>query len=206
MGLQPIPIVVVVLASLIGSFGTRPMDAQSVASTLDPYTSCQFSDGLQAVQVDSLPPSVRSREVETDSGTQRIDLEAGVRVMFAYPGTDFYANVKAEQLPAVHYSQLKQILLDSLQHLAPGNTINPSLNSPINGLEAHGLDRNTLEGGVLGIYLLFDNSSRIVTTIYFLNQEPQNRKFQTLDEYHQLREQFLNSYSSCIRKNQQNSQ
>ncbi len=126
--------------------------------------------------------------------------------MFAYPGTDFYANVKAEQLPAVHHSQLKQILLDSLQHLAPGNTINPSLNSPINGLEAHGLDRNTLEGGVLGIYLLFDNSSRIVTTIYFLNQEPQNRKFQTLDEYHQLREQFLKSYSSCIRKNQQNSQ
>ena len=126
--------------------------------------------------------------------------------MFAYPDTDFYANVKTELLPSANYSQLKQILLDGLQHLAPGNTINVALKSPINGLEAHGLDRNKLDGGVLGVYLFFDNTAHVVTTIYFLNQEPQSRKFQTLDEYHQLRDRFLDSYSSCIQKNQQSRQ
>ena len=192
------------LACILCSLALPPLAAQSGAGALAAYTSCQFPDGLQVVQVDSLPPNVHSRPVETDAGTQQIDLEAGVRVMFAYPGTDFYANVKAEQLPAAKYPQLKQVLLDSLQHMAQGNTINTSLHSPINELEVHGLDRNKLEGGVLGVYLLFDNPSHIVTTIYFLNQEPQDRKFQTFDEYQKLRDRFLDSYSSCIRKNQGN--
>lgn len=131
-------------------------------------------------------------------------MKAGVRVMFAYPNTDFYANVKAELLPSTNYAQLKQFLLDNFQYIAHDNIVNSSLAAPLNGLEAHGLDRDKLEGGVLGIYLLFDNSAHVVTTIYFLNQEPQNRKFQTIEEYRQLRDRFLASYSGCIRKNQQN--
>jgi hypothetical protein len=168
-----------------------------------PYESCQFSDGLQIVETDPLAPGVTSREVDTDSGPRRIDLAAGVRVMFAYPGTDFYANVKIEVLPAANYPQLKQILLDNLQHMAQGNVVNTSLNSPLNGLEAHGVDREKLEGGAMGVYLLFDDSAHVVTTIYLLNQEPQRRKFQTFAEYQQLRDRFLVSYSACIRKNQQ---
>ncbi len=172
-------------------------------ATLTPYTTCTFSDGLQVVQVDPLAPGITSREVETDSGSRQINLEAGLRIKFAYPSTDFYANVKAELLPAANYAQLKQFLLDNLQHLGHGNIMNTSLHSPLNGFEAHGLDREKLEGGVLGIYLLFDDSAHVVTTIYMLNQEPQDRKFQTIEEYRRLRDQFLASYSACIRKNQQ---
>jgi hypothetical protein len=123
--------------------------------------------------------------------------------MFAYPETDFYANVKAEVLPAAEYPQLKQSLLDNLQHLAHGNTVNTTLRSPMNGFEVHGLDRDKLEGGVLGIYLLFDTTAHVVTTIYMLNQEPQSRKFQTIDEYRNLRDRFLASYTGCIRSNLQ---
>lgn len=150
-----------------------------------------------------MAPGITSREVETDSGSRQINLEAGLRIKFAYPSTDFYANVKAELLPAANYAQLKQFLLDNLQHLGHGNIMNTSLHSPLNGFEAHGLDREKLEGGVLGIYLLFDDSAHVVTTIYMLNQEPQDRKFQTIEEYRRLRDQFLASYSACIRKNQQ---
>ena len=178
--------------------------AQAVpeSAALVPYASCQFSDGLQVVETDPLASGITSRDVDTDSGPRRIDMKAGVRVMFAYPDTDFYANVKAELLPAANYPELKQFLLDNLQHLAQGNVMNSALHSPMNGFEAHGLDREKLEGGVLGIYLLFDNSAHVVTTIYFLNQEPQNRKFQTIAEYRQLRDRFLVSYSACVRKNQ----
>jgi len=123
--------------------------------------------------------------------------------MFAYPGTDFYANVKAELLPAANYSQLKQYLLDNFQYLAHGNTVNTGLHSPLNGLEIHGLDREKLEGGVLGIYLLFDDSTHVVTTIYLLNQEPQARKFQTIEEYRMLRDRFLVTYAGCIEHNLQ---
>lgn len=133
-------------------------------------------------------------------------MDAGVRVMFAYPDTDFYANVKAELLPAENYGQLKQFLLGNFHYLEHGTVVNTSLHSPLNGFEAHGLDRDKLEGGVLGVYLLFDDSAHVVTTIYLLNQEPKSRKFQTLEEYRELRDRFLVTYSTCIRKNQQRGQ
>jgi hypothetical protein len=123
--------------------------------------------------------------------------------MFAYPNTDFYANVKAELLPEANYPQLKQFLLDNFLYLSHGNIVNTTLHTPLNGFEIHGMDREKLEGGVLGIYLLFDEHAHVVTTIYLLNQEPQYRKFQNINEYHSLREQFLNSYTACIRNNQQ---
>ena len=92
-------------------------------------------------------------------------------------------------------------MLDNLQLLARGNIVNTTLKSPQNGFEVHGLDREKLEGGVLGVYLLFDNAPRVVTTIYFLNQEPQTRKFQTMEEYRALRDRFLGAYTACVQKN-----
>lgn len=125
--------------------------------------------------------------------------------MFAYPNADFYTNVKAELLSADSYSQSKQSLLDNFQHLAHGNTVNTVLRSPLNGFEVHGLDREKIEGGVLGIYLLFDDATHVATTIYMLNQEPQSRKFQTMDEYRSVHDRFLPSYTGCIRSNLQHS-
>jgi hypothetical protein len=172
-------------------------------SALVPYTSCHFPDGLAIVQTDPLADGVTSREVDTDAGPRQIDMEAGVRVTFAYPDSDFYANVKVELLPTANYPQLKQYLLDNFMHIAHGNTVNTALHSPMNGLEVHGLDRDKLEGGVLGIYLLFDDTKHVVTTTYLLNQEPQARKFQTMEEYGGLRDRFLGTYSGCIRNIQQ---
>src|SRR5690349_14846500 len=61
---------------------------------LQNYANCTFSDGLMVVHTDALPATITSRPVETDDGTRHIDLEAGLRIMFAYPLQDFYANVK----------------------------------------------------------------------------------------------------------------
>ena len=99
-------------------------------------------------------------------------------------------------------TQLKGYLLENFEHMAHGNTVNKDLTTPLNGFEAHGLDRERLEGGVLGVYLLFDDPAHSVTTIYLLNQEPQDRKFQTIEEYQSLRDRFLRSYTACIRDNQ----
>jgi hypothetical protein len=183
--------------------GTTLAQATSPNPALLPYASCQFQDGLEVVDRSLLPPNVSSRPVETDFGSRQIDLQAGIRIMFGYPNTDFYANTKIELLPAGKYTSLKKDLLDNFQHLAHGNTINSALASPMNGLEVHGLDREKLEGGVLGIYLFFDDSAHVVTTIYLLNQEPQTRKFQSMEEYRALRDRFLTAYTGCIQANLQ---
>jgi hypothetical protein len=183
------------IAASIGAAAQAPLDR------LQAYADCTFSDGLMVVHTDVLPPGVTSRPVETDDGIRRIDMEAGMRIMFAYPLTDFYANVKAERLPVASYSEEKKDLLANFEHMAHGNTINTSLQSPINGFEAHGLDRDKLEGGVLGIYLLFRDSDSTVTTIYLLNQEPPTRQFQTIEDYRKLRDRFLSTYTACINDN-----
>jgi hypothetical protein len=186
---------------LVISAGLVPALAQTPNLVLLPYATCRFQDGLEIVNRGVLPPSVTSRPVETDSGTRQIDLQAGIRIMFAYPNTDFYANTKVELLPADKYPKLKKDLLDNFQHAAHGNTVNSSLLSPMNGLEIHGLDREKLEGGVLGVYLFFDDASHVVTTIYLLNQEPQSRKFKSIEEYRTLRDRFLSTYTGCVRAN-----
>ena len=79
-----------------------------------------------------------------------------------------------------------------------GNNRNYGLKPTLNGQDVRGLDRDKLEGGVLGLYLLINDTSRTVTTIYFLNQEPKDRSFQTIEEYRSMRDRFLETYTGCI--------
>jgi hypothetical protein len=72
----------------------------------------------------------------------------------------------------------------------------------LHGFEAHGNDRQKLEGNVVGMYLLFDDKTHVATTVYFLNQQSWQRKFQTMDEYGRLRDNFLRNYTGCVRENQ----
>ena len=122
--------------------------------------------------------------------------------MFAYPGEEFYANVKVERLPAATYAEEKGWLIDEFDYILSGkgdNRRNYALKPKLNGFEIYGLDRSKLEGGVLGISLFFDDVRREVVTIYFLNQDPEKR-FHTLAEYETLRSHFLEGYTGCLAK------
>ena len=166
-----------------------------------PYTTCSFTDGLTMVATDPLTPGTISRTVTTMKGTYSVALAAGRRVMFAYPGEDFYANVKVEILPEQGYAASREALISDFEHtLASGDAArNYVLKPRLNGFQIQGLDRVKREGGVLGIYLFFDDAHRAVTTIYFLNQDPP-KHFKTMSEYAILRDHFLDQYTSCIRK------
>ena len=66
-------VAVAIAAVLIFVAVSSLMAAQSAPGSahLEPYASCQFTDGLQVVQVDPLTPGVTSREVDTDAGPPR---------------------------------------------------------------------------------------------------------------------------------------
>ena len=170
---------------------------------LQPYTQCAPTDGPRVVEVTRLPAENHTRTVRTLTGPKQVEMLDGVRVMFAYPNTDFFANVKAELLPPAKYADEKKDLGSEFDNiLASGGdttTRNYTLKPTINGYEATGLDRTTLDGGTLGIYMLFDNSRHVVTTVYFLNADPTRRRFANLDEYHKLRDDFLARYTACVR-------
>jgi hypothetical protein len=190
-----------VIFCLLLCVGTAQTTSQFHSSAFDRYTSCKFSDGLAVVETSPLSPGIQERTVPTSKGSRQIPIVEGRRVMFAYPEKDFYANVKVEILPEKNYTETRQSLTDNFDFMlnsGVGHTRNYGLKPILNGLDERGLDRDKLEGGVLGIYLLIDDASRMVTTIYFLNQEPAGRSFQTLEEYRAQRDRFLMSYTSCV--------
>lgn len=180
--------------------------SQIDSSALHDYESCTFDDGLQIVKVDSLPPGVQERSVDTKSGPKTIRMVAGRRIMFAYGiGGDFFANVKPEVLPDDTWALEKQALLDALDNmLSSSHDALPDTTFPrqVHGLEVRGFNRTVLHGGTLGFYLIFDDARHIATSVYLLNQEPLTRRFQTIEQYRQLGNRFLKTYTNCIAENQ----
>ena len=151
----------------------------------------------------SLPQAPMTRTAQTLTGPRPVKLMDGVFAAFAFPGSAPFANVKIEQLPASTYAPEKASLIsefDSINAKGEDTQRNYQLKPVLNGFEIYGFDRTALDGRVLGIYLFFDNTHRIATTTYFLNAPAGERKFNTIAEYDQAREAFLNSYTLCVRK------
>jgi hypothetical protein len=209
MRLLPVAIVLLLSSSTIPA-QNAPNTAQSPPNTsadvLHDYESCTFDDGLQIAKIDSLPPGIQQRSINTTQGPKIIQMLAGRRIMFAYGiGGDFFANVKPELLPADTWEAEKRDLLEELATMVASehDTLpNKSLPDTMHGLEVHGLDRTELKGGTLGFYLLFDNARHIATSVYLLNQQPLTRRFQTIEQYRDLRTRFLATYTGCIAQNQ----
>jgi hypothetical protein len=170
-------------------------------AVFQPYTTCKFSDGLEVAETSPLALGVTTRTVPTMKSSRDVEVLTGRRVLFTYPSKDYFANVWVEVLPAKNYADGKQALIDNFDYLLATekeNGRNYDLKPTIHGLDVRGLDRDQLEGAVVGFYLLFDDSSHVATTIYFLNQEPSVRSFQTVGEYREMRDRFLATYTVCI--------
>jgi hypothetical protein len=70
---------------------------------------------VQIAKIDSLPPGLQQRTINTAQGPKVIQMLAGRRIMFAYGvGEDFFVNVKPELLPADTWAVEKRDLLDAM--------------------------------------------------------------------------------------------
>ncbi|MFS8084501.1 MAG: hypothetical protein ACMG6H_02650 [Acidobacteriota bacterium] len=191
---------------MCGLLGQKHAASQTTSrdDSLKPYTTCEFEDSLKVVQVDRLPKGVTSRTETTRSGEKRISLADGYRVMVAYPKTDFFANIKAEKSNPDEYTKDKDTVIEGLKW-AIANSKEMEAQEPIkvsyNGFEGYALNRKSLVGNTLGITALFSDADHQIITIYFLNQNPKKRKFQTIDEWRTLKESFLKRYTSCVKGN-----
>lgn len=176
---------------------------------LKPYTKCKADGDMKIREIDRLPEKAkRFREVETEKGKEKVSLLDGYRVMFAFPDLPYYyANVKIEQSAADSYEQDKAILVNQLKFYTAtkqATKIIFSDKTTLNGFEHYGVDRDKIDiGGTVGTHVLFYDSDQLVVTIYFLNQSKaalfNKRRFETIEEYGELRDKFLNSYSQCLK-------
>ena len=171
---------------------------------LKPYTTCEMGGDLKVKDITRRPKSAEKyREVTTDRGNERVSVVNGYRVMFGYEDVRYYfANVKIEQSDAESYAQDKERVINELKHYSStkqATKIQYHDKQVLNGFEHYGIDRDVIDvGGQVGIQVLFDDRKHLIITIYFLNQEKKNRRFNNLEEYFALQADFLNRYTECL--------
>ncbi|HEY6242933.1 MAG TPA: hypothetical protein VIX17_03240 [Pyrinomonadaceae bacterium] len=184
--------------------------AQSTSTDpLKPYTTCKVSGGLKIKEVTRRNATDNYREVSTDKGKQRVSVVAGYRVMFAYPDLTYYfANVKIEQSDPASYAADKEILVNQLKYYSSIKEAHPMIfedKKMLNDFEHYGMDRDKIDvGDQVGIHILFYDPAQLVVTIYFLNQSKaaffNNRRYEDIKQYRELRDDLLNSYSECLKR------
>jgi hypothetical protein len=198
-----------IVAVLVSTYAISAFAQTAKTDPLKPYTKCKAEGGMKIREVDRRPAKAELfREVQTEKGMQKVSVLDGYRVMFAFPDLPYYyANVKIEQSAADSYEQDKQILVDQLKYHTTTKELTKMIftdKTALNGFEHYGLDRDKIDiGGVMGTHLLFYDSDHLVVTINFLNQSKaiflNNRRFETIEEYGEIRDKFLNSYSPCLK-------
>jgi hypothetical protein len=169
---------------------------------LRPYEACSFPDGLTVADVQPMPADIHDRPAKTKQGEKTIPLLAGRRISFAYPGAATYASVKVELLPPDNYALNKRYLLEDFDDIvASDKGVVKSTRQPrLSAFNVVGLDRKEVTGTTLGIYMLMDDNTHVVSTIYLLN--PKQSNFKTIADYARQRDTFLYNYTRCIRNNQ----
>ena len=193
---------------VVGSLNSAPRSfgqSSKRDDSLKPFTTCELDNGLRIVQVDRLPKNVKSRTVTTSKGDQAISLADGYRVMVAYnDDRDWFANIKAEKSVTTEYELDKEVVIENLKWAASTSKEMESqepVKISVGEYEGYGTSKRTLVGNTLGIYVLFSDVNHTITTFYFINQNPKRKRFQTIEEWRVLRDDFLKTYTTCSKTN-----
>jgi len=164
-----------------------------------PYIYCDgFAGGVRGVTLDRRPPNAEPwREVGFGGKTERVSVVDGYRVMYSYPRTLPFANLKAERSNPSRYDEDKRIATKNFVTIATAddNVVLESFSD--HGYSGQTLTKKELAGTTLGITQIFADDDAIIVTIFFLNQAPENRNFQTHDAFVSVRDSFVRGYIDC---------
>ena len=171
-------------------------------SKLQPYIRCDgFAGGVRGVTLDRRPQTAEPwREVGFNGKSQRVSVIDGYRVMYSYARTYPFANLKAERSDPSRYTEDKGIVTLNLVEMAKADDTSDLVNFSYRGFSGQMLTKRELAGRALGIAQIFSDEDSIIVTIYFLNQMPENRRFQTYEEFISLRDAFIRGYTECVAK------
>jgi hypothetical protein len=170
-------------------------------SKLQPYIHCDgFAGGVRGVALDRRPPTAEPwREVDFNGKSQRVSVIDGYRVMYSYARTYPFANLKAERSDPARYGEDKAIVTLNFVEMAKADDNTDLVSFSYRGFSGQTLTKRELAGHALGIAQIFSDEDSVIVTIYFLNQLPENRGFQTYEEFISLRDAF-SGYTECVAK------
>lgn len=144
---------------------------------------------------------IMAREVQTDNGMVSVSRIAGYQVHYLNNKGVPYINLKVERSASGSYESDKKNLLGSLSYLIKNsNGLNSKdiLELEFNGQKIYGISKNSIDkGSTLGSFVMFPGND-IVVYFFFNNILPEYRHYDSLEEYEEQRDNFLDEYTSHI--------
>ncbi len=170
------------------------------ALKLRPYIHCDgFAGGVRGVALDRRPRTAEPwREVGFGNGSGRVSVVDGYRVAYSYPRTFQFANLKAERSDPSRYAEDKRIVTLNLADMARADGNTALAGFADRGFSGQTLAKKELSGTTLAITQIFSDEDSVIVTIYFMNQVPEMRRFQTHEEFIALRDSFIRGYVECV--------
>lgn len=193
----------------------------------------EFPNGLKLVDLTRVHGDQPSRSINipaqqegAPARQEKVSVADGVRAMYAFPGTQYFANTKIEFSVAGHYAQDKATVLDALTQqctsikahidayvsthpdvrekldraIAKGKAYVTYESGNVQGIEYALCTQNALNlsGSVPAMLHIFIPQREVIVTAYLLQQK--QSKFQTIDEFLTMQHEFIDGYIDFLRR------
>lgn len=186
----------------------KKKEREQIERMLKTYTVCPTSETEFVVfavrRVDKNANRILARD--TADGVKGISHTDSYDILITFKDKMRFADVLPDRSDPNQYETDKKVALENLQYYnATGKSMSSSkpVEKTYNGFLTYSIYRSELIGNQLGTSLIFDDTNKMITTVYFINA-PKNsdgKNFKTIEEWSNLREKFLDSYISCVVKN-----
>jgi hypothetical protein len=193
----------------------------------------EFPNGLKLVDLTRVPGGQPWRTIDipaqqegTPARQEKVSVADGVRAMYAFPGTPYFANTKIEFSVTGRYAQDKATVLDALTHqctsikahiddyvsthpdarekldrtIAKGKAYVTYESGNVQGVEYALCTQNALNlsGSVPAMLHIFVPQREVIVTAYLLQQK--QSKFQTIDEFLTMQHEFIDGYIDFLQR------
>lgn len=170
------------------------------APKLQAYVHCDgFAGGVRGVALDRRPQAAEPwREVGIGGTSRRVSVVDGYRVAYSYARTYAFASLRAEQSDAARYAEDRSIVTANFAEMAEADRALDLAEFSIRGLPVQTLTKRQLGGRTLAMAQILADADAVIVTVFFLNQAPEHRHFQAMEEFIGLRDAFIRGYIECV--------
>lgn len=142
------------------------------------------------------------REVGFSANTRQVSVIDGYRLTYSYPRNYAFASLRAERSDASRYRQDRDIVSAHFAEMASADPALELAELSYRGFPVQLLTKKELGGRTVASAQILADRDAVIITISFLNQLPEHRSFQTLEEFTSLRDAFIRGYIDCVARKQ----
>lgn len=159
-----------------------------------PYIPLFFSDSLQYCKFSHQGYDQDYKTIPLGKTSLKISAVDGYGIEYCYPDTKQFAVMTIDQSDPNHYEKDKEAMITLLNTLSKevwADKYKPVLPETYHGQEYYYKSFNPEKSRMIGMALHFFQKDHIIATVMFLNQNPKERKWQTLQDYSFCKDRFI---------------